>query len=456
MENIEITKRKWRPLIELIPVIEETKEFGEYIDSTKITENEYIYNGFKNSSVANEFFHRVYDNIITYDFDWMHWELGRLIIESETEVSYEKYDLDVLNKLIYALVRNDKYCDGYLITKLSDGTILKILKSIEAKLNNSQKMELFTENIFQNLNRVSKILFIKLGKGNEFAQECIENNYIKLDYRTVNHELCIKNQWERVQDFFINEEKTKKQVATSHTNQIKQFYTEGETTLWLTFNGNKLWWCFSKLDITVNEDNTKTRPTIGKWFESDILGNPLLTSNLSGKLLKTHGYQGTICNISESEYVINKLKGKDKEEIKEVKIALNTVKTKLAILIKHLQPQDFEILVDLIFRQMGWQRVSVLGKDLKTFDLELFSPITQERAGVQIKTGADLNKFKFYQKEFETMTDYDKFFFIVSSPQKDLMSFKNEDKKIKLYLTEDVANLTLSAGLTNWVIQKSI
>jgi hypothetical protein len=54
------------------------------------------------------------------------------------------------------------------------------------------------------------------------------------------------------------------------------------------------------------------------------------------------------------------------------------------------------------------------------------------------------------------MPDYDKFFFIVSSPQKDLINFKNEDEKIKLYLTEDVATLTLSAGLTNWVIQKSI
>jgi hypothetical protein len=456
MENIEMTKRKWMPLIELIPVIEETEEFGEYIDPTKITENSYIYNGFKNSRVADEFFHRVYDNIITYDFDWMNWELGRLIIESETEVSYEKYDLDVLSKLIYALVRNDKYCDGYLITKLSDGTILKILKSIEAKLNNSQKMELSTENIFQNLNRVSKILFIKLGKGNEFAQECIENNYIKLDYRTVNHELCIKNQWQRVQDFFINEEKTKKQVATSHTNQIKQFYTEGENTLWLTFSDNKLWWCFSKLDITVNEDNTKTRPAIGKWFDSDILGNILLTSNLSGKLLKTHGYQGTICNVGEREYVLTKLKGQEKQEVKEVKIALSNLKTKLAKLIEHLQWQDFEILVDLIFRQMGWQRVSVLGKDLKTLDLEVVSPVTGERAVVQIKTGANLSSFKDYQNRFKTMPDYDKFFFIVSSPQKDLINFKNEDEKIKLYLTEDVATLTLSAGLTNWVIQKSI
>lgn len=456
MQNRQISKENWKPLVELIPIIERTKNFGEYIDSTKVTENFSIYHGFKNLRVVDEFFHRAYQNIITYDFDWMHWELGRLIIESETEVSYEKYDLDILSKLIYAIVRNDKYCDGYLISKFSDGNILKILKTVETILNNSHMSNYINEATAQKLNRVSKILFIKLGKGNDFAQECFENNYIKLDYRTVNHELCIKNQWQRVQDFFINEEKTIKQVATNHINQIKQFYTESEDTLWVTFSDNKLWWCFSKLDIIVNEDNTKTRPTIGKWFDSDILGNLLLTSNLSGKLLKTHGYQGTICNINEREYVLNKLKGKEKQEIKEVKIALTNLKTKLAKLIEHLQWQDFEILVDLIFRQMGWQRVSVLGKDLKTLDLELLSPVTGERAVVQIKTGADLNSFKNYQERFKSMPNYDKFFFIVSSPKKDLINFKNEEEKIKLYLTEEVANLTLSAGLTNWVIQKSI
>jgi len=452
----QTTEKNWIPLIELIPAIERTENFGEYIEATKISENFSIYNGFNNSRIVDEFSHRAYDNGLIYNFDWMGWDFGKSILENKSIVSYENYDIETLNKFIIAIVRNDKYCDGYLISKFSDGTVLSILKSADSIIRNNRPTTFSLESIAKKLNNVSNVFFIKLGKGNEFAKECIENNYIKLDYRTVNHELCMIQDWEAVKDYFIQIEKTKKQVATNHTNQIKQFYTADEDTLWITFNDNKLLWCFAHSEITPHNDNTKTRPVVGRWFDIDVKGNSLLTSNLSGNLLKTHGFQGTICNVSENEYLISKLKGEEKQEIKEVKIALNQLRDKLASLIRHIQWQDFEILIDLIFRQMGWQRVSVLGKDLKTLDLELVSPVIGERAVVQIKTGADLKSYKDYLERFESMQEYDKFFFIVSAPEKDLINYDNSKDKIKLYLTDDVASLVISAGLTNWVINKTI
>lgn len=456
MRTEEVTHENWKPLIELIPSIERTKNFGEYIESTKISDNFSIYNGFSNSRVVDEFFHRAYDNGLIYDFDWMHWDFGKSILENKSNESFNNYDLDILNKFIIAIVRNDKYCDGYLISKFSDGTVLSILKSVKSIIENNYHFTFSFESFTRKLNHVSNVFFIKLGKGNEFAKECIKNNYIKLDYRTVNHELCIKQDWDAVKEYFIKTEKTKKQVATNHVNQIKQFYTADENTLWITFIDNKLFWCFAHSEIIPHNDNTKIRPVVSKWFDVDVKENILLTSNLSGKLLKTHGYQGTICNVSENDYVISKLKGEEKPEIKEVKIAFNELKVKLSSLIKHLQWQDFEILIDLIFRQMGWQRVSVLGKDLKTLDLELVSPVTGERAVVQIKTGADLKSYQDYVKRFKSMQEYHKFFFIVSAPKNDLLNYDNSKDNIKLYLTEDVANLAISAGLTNWVIRKTI
>ena len=300
----------------------------------------------------------------------------------------------------------------------------------------------------------TNVLFIKLGKGGEFSADCIKDNYLKLNYHNVDHDLCIRKDWESVYNFFIHKENATKSVATSHVNQIRQFYEEDINTLWITFHKNKLWWCFSKPDIKKLNDGKKIRPVIGKWSDKDFNDKALITSNLSGKLLKTHGFQGTICKVSAQSYVIAKINGEQKKELVEVEEAYSTLKRKLELLIEHLQWQDFEILIDLIFRQMGWQRVSVLGKDLKTLDIELLSPVTGEKGIVQIKTGADLEAFRKYKTKFDEMDDYDKFFFVVSSPKADLENYENETD-INLYLTDKISELTISSGLVDWVIRKS-
>jgi hypothetical protein len=110
-----------------------------------------------------------------------------------------------------------------------------------------------------------------------------------------------------VHNYFTTKEDVKNYVATSHTNQIKQFYEEGENTLWITFYVNKLWWCFSKPELTLLADKTKTRPVVGKWSDKDINGNVLLASNISGKLLKTQGFRGTICSVREEKYALAKI-----------------------------------------------------------------------------------------------------------------------------------------------------
>ena len=105
---------------------------------------------------------------------------------------------------------------------------------------------------------------------------------------------------------------------------------------------------------------------------------------------------------------------------------------------------------------MGWIRVSVVGETLKDIDLELQSPITGENAVVQIKTAADKKTFDYYEAKFYEMNSFDKFFFIVSSPTPDLESYiKNNDSKVKIFSMYEIAELTISSGLTEWVISKT-
>ncbi len=303
--------------------------------------------------------------------------------------------------------------------------------------------------------QANKVLFIKLGQGGKFERECIESNQtLRLGYREVDHKLCITGQWDKVHDYFITEENSKTFVATSHSNQIKQFYEEDEKTLWMTFYANKLWWCFSKPEITLLADKTKTRPVIGKWSDKDINGNTLLAGNISGKLLKTQGFRGTICSVPEEKYALAKINCEQMKEVVEVEQAMFNLKNKLTFLIQNLQWKDFETLVDLIFRQAGWQRVGDTGKTQKTLDLELFAPVTGERAIVQIKAQSDLQQFLSYQEQFATMNDYDKFFYVVHTAKNNLTTYENETET-KLYLVDKVAELTISAGLVEWVIKKT-
>lgn len=277
---------------------------------------------------------------------------------------------------------------------------------------------------------------------------------MRLGYKEVDHKLCINRKWETVHDYFTTEENSRTFVATSHTNQIRQFYEEDEHTLWITFYANKLWWCFSKPEIKLLPDKTKTRPVIGKWSDKDINGNVLLAGNISGKLLKTQGFRGTICRVPEQKYALAKINCEQMKEVVEVEQAMNNLKNKLTHLIQNLQWKDFETLVDLIFRQAGWQRVGDKGKTQKTLDLELYAPVTGERAIVQIKSQSDLQQFEKYQDEFATMSDYDKFFYVVHSAKSSLAKYENETDT-KLYLVDKIAELTIAAGLVEWVIKKT-
>jgi hypothetical protein len=303
--------------------------------------------------------------------------------------------------------------------------------------------------------KANKVLFIKLGQGGKYETECIVNdNTIRLSYCEVDHQLCMDKKWDKVHDYYTTEENSKTFVATSHTNQIRQFFEEDEKTLWITFYANKLWWCFSKPEITLLSDNTKTRPVLGKWSDKDISGNVLLAGNISGKLLKTQGFRGTICSVPEEKYALAKINCELMKEVVDVEQAMFNLKSKLIFLIQNLQWKDFETLIDLIFRQAGWQRVGDKGKTQKTLDLELFAPVTGERAIVQIKAQSDLPQFLNYQDQFAVMNDYDKFFYVVHTAKSNLENYENETDT-KLYLVDKVAELTISAGLVEWVIKKT-
>ncbi len=302
--------------------------------------------------------------------------------------------------------------------------------------------------------KAENALFIKLGAGGEFVQDCIENNILKVGYNDLNQNLCLEGNWEKVKEYYIGTG-IANSTAAFHKNAVKRFYTEDEHTLWITFSADKLWWCFSKREITLLPDNSKTRPVIGKWSDKDITGQSLFIDSLKGQLTMVQRFAGTICKVREDKYLLLKINAEELPEIKTLRESLGNLNKDLGVLIQSLQWKDFEILIDLIFRQAGWQRTARIGGVEAIVDLRLITPVTNERAVVQIRSQSNLEKFRDCKNHFDNMKkDHDKFFYVVHSPADDLTNYSNETE-IDLWFNDTITKLVINSGLIEWVIKKT-
>ena len=288
--------------------------------------------------------------------------------------------------------------------------------------------------------------YIKLGRGGRFEYACIEqNNSIRLDYHIVQHELCMAGEWEAVRQWLIKEHDSDPGAATSHRNQIKDFYELGTDVLWITFYKNMLWWCYAQPVVNLLDDGTKERDTITGWHNTNINGKPLLISQLNGQLTSMQGFRGTICRVKLHDYLVRKINGEIIPKEQAALEAQQALTNSIVAIVQSLPWKEFELLIDLIFRQAGWQRLSEVGGGQKIFDLDLRSPITNEKYQVQIKSQASRKQFEDFQKDTEGVTEYSRYLFIVhTNPESDLTK-SLETELHKLWLVEDIYSPTGSS-----------
>jgi hypothetical protein len=295
--------------------------------------------------------------------------------------------------------------------------------------------------------------FIKLGSGGHWEQSCIEKDQtIRLGFNETDHRVCLSGKWEKIRNDELKNGRAKGK-ATEITNEIRRFYEEDEETLWITFYANRMWWCFADKVVKQLTDGSKARDVIGQWRDTDIHGRPLSFERISGKLLQVRGFRGTICSINLF-YVTNKINGITSPEVVRSMDCLDTFRLSLIPLIQNLTWKDFELLVDLLFSNAGWQRISVLGKTEKTIDLDLRSPVTGERVMVQIKAVSDKKEFESYCKEFSRTKDFEAFFYVVHTPKKSL-TYAKAPVRTQLIFGEQLAKLVIDAGLAGWLIEKN-
>lgn len=299
--------------------------------------------------------------------------------------------------------------------------------------------------------------FIKLGGKGRWEKSCIETRpgTIRLGFNNPHHEACLAGDWEKLTHFMLTERNKTKGKATEITNQVKDFYTLGESTIWITFYRRQLYWCFASSKVTKLDDGSRVRNAIGGWKNTSVGGNRLFVETLNGSLTKTQGFRGTICSVGALDYLKLRLSDEVLPEVGVARARLADLESSLAELIRGLNWKDFELLCDLIFSNAGWQRIASLGGTEKSIDLDLMSPVTGRRLFVQVKSQANKETFQSYLKDFGAHDQYDEMYFIVHSPKGDVSLWMNSDEpKIKIFVAEDIARLTVSAGLTEWLVTK--
>lgn len=307
------------------------------------------------------------------------------------------------------------------------------------------------------------VRYIKLGQGGRWEQLCFQDGTIRVDFSDVSDQLARAGR-EEVRQHYISIGRGEG-VATNFARQITEFYTLDSSILWITFSAGLMWWCFADREVKLvpGADDTnileqqgfRLRRTMDGWSSKNINEKPLLKGDLTGTLTKVVANRNTICKVDvPDEYVIRKINDDRSPAVALTGQARRSLLDTIPTLIQGLPPDDFELLVELIFARSGWQRTSHTGGSQKTVDIELVLPTTAENAFVQVKAQATQNDLAEYIEEFTKARAggvYSRMFFVCHTANLTLP----EDKRVTVWLVKDVADQLLRVGLLDWLIEKT-
>jgi hypothetical protein len=301
-----------------------------------------------------------------------------------------------------------------------------------------------------------RCLFIRLGKCGERTAQCIVAGELRLDYPQVSHEFALDGRWTQVESQLAGPSKDRESGAR-HTQQIRAFYEASASTLWITFHADCMWWSFAAPGVSERADGPKVRSTIDGWHQYDVRNQPLAAARLSGGLLAVQAYRGAICAV-EPGYVLQVINCEDAPRFAAADQALATLIDSLQPIVQRLHPRDLEVLVDLIFRNGGWQRVGVLAETETDIDLALESTVTGERIAVEVKAHASVEDYREYAARYRSMVGFDRFYFVTHSPidaEVAKESAAAPGTGIEFWGSRSIAQRAARNGLAQWLLDKA-
>ena len=299
----------------------------------------------------------------------------------------------------------------------------------------------------------TRVRYIKLGQAGAHEQECLKHGIVRLGFGTAKParlDLCLQGRWDELKQSFAAGGKNPG-TAANFTKQVRLFFEDDGTTLWLTFVGEHLCWGFLAPGAPAPhaDGHGVLRAVAGGWKRTDAAGEPLTKDRLAGSLIKLSAYQGTSCDVDVADYATRRINGQKLPQVERAVAALAELHYAVLGMIRLLGPKDFEVLVELIFSTSGWRRQGVVGKTQATLDLDLVLPSTGEPAFVQVKSKTDSAELAGYVERFEALGVFDRMFFAYHSGVA-----QSDDERVTVIGPEKLAELAVEAGLANWLLRK--
>lgn len=297
------------------------------------------------------------------------------------------------------------------------------------------------------------VRYIKLGESGSWEKECLEKGIIRIGFgstQSQRFEMCRSGRWNDLAKSFIAKGDSKGS-ATRFTNELRLFFEDDGSILWITFMGERLCWgMMGRAKAQRHTDGKGVwRSIIDGWRSTDLKKEPLSKDRLSGALTKLAAFRGTSCAVDASDYVIRRINGQKTPEVERALVVSKEMKNTTIALMKLLGPRDFELLDDLVFTASGWRRMGTVGKTQKTLDIDLILPSTNERAFVQVKsktTSAELAEYVAKIKDGR----YDRMFYIFIFHSSKAAT---DDPRVIVLGPEQLADMVMDAGLVSWLIR---
>jgi hypothetical protein len=300
----------------------------------------------------------------------------------------------------------------------------------------------------------SNAFYIKLGRGGMWEEDAIATGKLRMGWAESTIEDINAANWKVIHRQVRRELKGKPAgTVSADLNALRRITESSPDDIWITFHQNKMWWTRLAAGKVRQDKTSKYRKTSQPWSDRSLTGIALTVSNLPGMLAQLQGYRATVCRVHHDDLLRRTLLGEQSPSAAAIRSHRAVLANHLAKAIQELHWKDFETLVDLVFRNAGWIRVSVLGQHAKGLDLELIEPIMKDRYIVQVKSRAGRAEVISTAKQFSPR-EYRRVFFVVHSPDSSLTEAAKLPKHVALVTPERLATMAADAGLTGWIEDK--
>jgi len=294
--------------------------------------------------------------------------------------------------------------------------------------------------------------YIKLGQNGKWESSSIKESKLRIGWIKQNLDDINQGQWDIIREqlsIFIRDQG----AVTRDLNALRYICESSSQDVWITFFESKLWWCRVGKPIIYEDKISKYREVNGSWSDKDIHGNVLFINSIPGEISKIQGFRGTACGVKEKQTLYRLINDEPSPEFNAIQDSKEKLIENVVRGIKKLYWKDFETFVDLIFRQSGWRRLSMIGQKMKYADIELKDPITNDQYQVQVKSSANFSDFERYADQFNHQ-DYRKLYFVVHSPDNKLQNHETDYQDVELVLPKRLSQMAVDLGLVDWLMNK--